>query len=310
VSANVVEWHGDMDSLGQAVAAIGVFDGVHVGHTELIRDATDLAALRHARSVVVTFDRDPEQVVVPDKHVPQLLTLEDKLDLIGKLGVDTILVIPFCVNMAEKSAQRFLEDVLLVALDPIAVAVGHDFRFGHGASGTVATLERFGAEHGFDVVAYPLVEMDGAPITSTRIRALIAAGDVATATRLLGRPHRVNGRVTRGRGEGARVIGVPTANITPWAHAALPADGVYAGHVILNGDSRVAAVSVGRPPMYPTALDRLEAHLLDFDGELYGTELVVTFDERLRDQHVYDSVDQLAAAIRADIEQVRERVPK
>lgn len=310
MSATVVEWHDGMDALGSAIAAIGVFDGVHVGHVELIRDTVRLAAERGVRSAVVTFDRDPEQVVVPDRHVPQLLTLDDKLALVGGLGVDVILVIPFSVAMAQMPAERFLGDVLLGALDPVAIAVGQDFRFGHHAAGSVTTLERFGASHGFDVVAYPLVERDGAPVTSTRIRALIAAGDVAGAARLLGRPHRVSGTVVHGRGEGVPVTGVPTANVMPWAHAALPADGVYAGSALVDGDWYAAAISVGRPPMFPAALDRLEAHLLDFDGDLYGTELVLEFASRLRDQQFFDSSAQLREAILADISRVRaERQP-
>lgn len=304
--STIVEWESGTPSLGRAVVAMGVFDGVHSGHRALIADTVSLAREHGARSVVATFDRDPEQVVKPSEHVPQLLTLEDKLDHIARLDVDAIVVIPFCMRLAEMTPQRFLDDVLLAATEPVAIVVGEDFRFGSHASGTVATLEKFGAQHGFGVVAHELIERDGQPVTATRIRTLIARGDVESACRLLGRAHRVPGRVVHGRGEGASVLGVPTANITPWAHAALPTDGVYAGRVIVNGQIYVAAISIGLPPTYPQAVDRVEVHLIDFEGDLYGQEVMVELDARLHDHEVFDSADGLATAIQNDITRVRE----
>ena len=212
-----------------------------------------------------------------------------------------VLVIPFCMRMAKMTPQQFLEDVLLHALQPLAIAVGEDFRFGQHASGTVATLKKFGAEHGFAVVAHELIERDGEPVTSTRIRTLIATGDVETAAKLLGRPHRIPGRVVHGRGVGAPVLGVPTANITPWSLAALPADGVYAGRVCVDERVYPAAISIGLPPPIPQASDKIEAHLIGFEGDLYRRELVVEVEYRLRDQTLFDSSDELAAAIHNDI---------
>lgn len=305
MSTRIVEWERGVESLGPAVAAIGVFDGVHVGHRTLIADTTRLAHETGTQSVVVTFDRDPEQVVAPDKQVPQLLTLEDKLAFIAEEGVDAIVVIPFCMRLAAMAPERFLDDILLQAIDPIAVAVGRDFRFGTRGSGDVRVLERFGRAQGFEVRPHDLVEVDGAPVSATRIRELIAAGNVEAAAGLLGRAHRVPGTVVHGRGEGESHLGIPTANVTPWAHAALPADGVYAGTALLDGERHAAAVSVGRPPMYPEAIDRLEAHLLDFDGDLYGREIVLEFHERLRGLLVYKDEAELARSIRADIACIR-----
>lgn len=306
MSCRIVEWEHGHPSLGRAVAAIGVFDGVHSGHRALISDTVSLAREHGALSVVVTFDRDPEQVVKVDANVPQLLTLEEKLAHIEHLGVDAIVVVPFCMRLAEMAPRRFLDDVLMTIIDPLAIVVGRDFRFGVHASGTVETLEAFGREGGFAVVPHELIERDGATVTSTRIRSLIAAGDVTSACKLLGRPHRVPGRVVHGRGEGGPLLGVPTANVTPWKHAALPADGVYVGRVTWDTHSCAAAISIGVPPMYPKAIDKVEAHLIGFEGDLYGKEVALEFESRLRGQRTFDSAQELAAAIKADISRADE----
>jgi riboflavin kinase/FMN adenylyltransferase len=303
VRSNVVVWEAGTPSLGRCVAAVGVFDGVHLGHQALIAEAVELAHARDVASCVVTFDRDPDQIITPDSAAPQLLTLEDKLTSLDALGCDSIVVIPFCRRIADTAPSRFISDVLADALDPVAVVVGHDFRFGRSASGTVETLERFGRGHGFEVVARDLVCIDGGPVTSTRIRRLVADGDVAAAARLLGRPHRVRGTVVHGRAAG-RQFGVPTANVTPVAHSALPADGVYAGRVRLDGAVFRAGISVGNPPTFPEARDYLEAHLVDYDGDLYGEHVALEFCERLRDQRAFATPQELADAIRADIERV------
>ncbi len=307
MTCRIVEWEEGHESLGRAVAAIGVFDGVHAGHRALISDTVSLAHEHEALSVVVTFDRDPEQVVKVQAHVPQLLTLEDKLEHIERLGVDAIVVIPFCMRLAKMAPARFLDDVLLATIQPLAIVVGEDFRFGTHASGDVETLKLFGHEHGFGVVAHELIERDGDTVTSTRIRTLIAQGDVCGACRLLGRPHRVPGRVVHGRGEGGPLLGVPTANITPWKHAALPADGVYAGRVVWDSTPHPAAISIGVPPMYPKAIDKVEAHLIGFEGDIYGREVVVEFESRLREQRTFSSAQELADAIRSDISTADER---
>jgi len=300
MSSRVFEWEAGALSLGPAAVALGVFDGVHLGHQALVSDAARRAAELGVLSCVMTFDRDPDQVLTPDAAGPQLLTLEDKLAAIEALGVDAIVVVPFCRHVAEMAPDRFVSDVLADALDPIEVLVGRDFRFGRSASGTVTTLEHYGRSHGFAVVAHDLVAVDGEPVTSTRIRRLVAAGDVATANRLLGRAHRVHGTVVHGRAAG-RDLGTPTANVTPVVFAALPADGVYSGAVVVEGARYVAGISVGNPPTFPEARDYLEAHLVDFDGDLYGKQVAIEFVTRLRDQRAFESAQKLAEAIRQDI---------
>ncbi len=303
---SVVHWEKDTAPLGAAVAAIGVFDGVHVGHQALVGHAAADARKRGMQCVAVTFDRDPDQVVTPDTSAPQLLTLDDKSRFLLEAGADLVLVIPFDAELAARAPSDFLEHVLLAALSPRAVHVGLDFRFGHFAEGNVATLRGAGEHMGFSVHAHELVESGGEPVTSTRIRALIAAGDVAEASVLLGRHHRVTGRVVHGQGIGRALLHIPTANLLPTEHAALPADGVYAGWACVGPAKHPAALSVGLPPTFPGARDRLEAHIIDLTDDLYGQTLTVGFARYIRQQHRFDSDEDLAAAIRCDIATIRD----
>jgi riboflavin kinase/FMN adenylyltransferase len=297
-----------MVTLGPSVVAIGVFDGVHLGHRALLEDTVAHARRVHARAVALTFDRDPDQVVTPQTAAPQLLTLDDKIDEITSVGIDTVLVVPFTPEVAAYDPETFLDAVLQRSCEVVAVHVGEDFRFGHDAAGDLDTLYVWGVEHNIDVVPHALVESQGGPVTSTRIRGLISVGDVETAAELLGGLPRITGTVVRGRGEGAQ-IGFPTANVRPVAFAALPADGVYAGRVVRSSGERwPAAISVGTPPTFPAARDYVEAHLIGFDGDLYGEPVRLEFGAKLRDQMRFDSVDRLSEAIRADVAAAVERV--
>jgi riboflavin kinase/FMN adenylyltransferase len=302
--SRTVLWTPDTPSIGPACAAVGVFDGVHVGHQALVRDAVRIAAAEECLSVVVTFDKDPDQVVSPVAAAPQLLDLEDKLGLLAALGPDAILVVPFDARVAAMAPLVFLDEVLLDALRPVSVIVGYDFRFGHRAEGDVDTLVRYGRSHGFTVVAHDLVSVDGEPVTSTRVRALVACGDVVGAAALLGRPHRVRGDVVHGRAAGAG-LGAPTANLTVGPFTAMPADGVYAGRVLVDGVAYAAGVSVGVPPTFPDSTADFEAHLIDFSGDLYGRSVAVEFVQRLRSQTAFPGERDLAEAIAADLERVR-----
>lgn len=307
MSARVVRWEPGAEPLGRAVVAIGVFDGVHLGHRDILAHAVERGSAEGLLSVGVTFDRDPDQVVTPDSAAPQLLTLEDKVAVLADLGLDAVLVIGFTEELAQTPPDGFVTGVLLAAVDPSAVVVGRDFRFGRDASGDVETLRSLGDRHGFEVIAYELVRIGGEPVTSTRVRVLVAQGDVAGAARLLGRAHRVRGSVRRGRGVGAG-LGFPTANVRGEAHAAVPADGVYAGFATVRGEAYPAAVSVGIPPSYPGSPDSLEAHLVGFEGDLTGEEIVLEFVDRLRDQRSFDSEQDLARAIAADVDETLDRL--
>jgi riboflavin kinase/FMN adenylyltransferase len=289
--------------LGPAVIALGVFDGVHVGHQTLVSDTIAIARERRCMSCVLTFDRDPDQVVTPDRAAPQLTTFEDKIALLRAIGPDAILVVPFDEWLASLSPDDFCLDVLLDAAEPVACVVGFDFRFGSRAAGDAQTLSALGSLHGVDVVTHPLVRIGGAPVTSTRIRQLVSDGSVAEAASLLGRPHRLHGTVECGMGLG-RSLGAPTANLSVDARFALPAAGVYAAWATVPAGRFAAAVSVGIPPTFPEATCPLEAHLLGFDDDLYGVPVTLEFVERLRDQRAFPSADLLAAAIAQDVVRV------
>jgi riboflavin kinase/FMN adenylyltransferase len=293
-----------MDPLGPAVAAVGVFDGVHIGHQALIRDAVLLARTKDALSVVVTFDRDPDQVVNPAAASAQLLDLDDKLTLLAAQDPDVVLVVPFDQVLATMPPLQFLDEVLVASVRPVAAVVGYDFRFGHRAEGDVDLLVRYGAEHDFTVLAHDLVRVGGEPVTSTRIRTLVATGDVVGAAALLGRPHRLKGIVVSGRRAG-RELGAPTANLEISTYAALPADGVYAASTMVGDTVYPAAVSVGVPPMFPTATAALEVHVVGFEGDLYGRTLGVEFLERIREQRRFESPGELAVQIADDVHRVR-----
>lgn len=299
-TCHIVDWETAGEHLGRAVVALGVFDGVHVGHQELLRHTVHLAREQGIPAVVMTFDRDPELLLLGDSAPAQLLTLSEKKRFIAETGVDTIIIVGFSHQIAEMSPFRFVTEVLLHTLEPSAVVVGRNFHFGHKAEGNVDTLHQLGAGRNFTVVPHELLEVEGAPVSSTRIRGLIAEGDVAAAARLLGRGHRLAGTVMRGRGQG-RELGVPTANVAPLPHSAIPADGVYAGRFIVHGKPWPAAIAVGKPPTFEDAEPFVECHLIGFDGDLYGLEVEVEFDERLRAQRRFESLEELTAQMHADI---------
>ena len=291
--------------LGTATAAIGVFDGVHLGHQALIRDAISFAAEARVSSCVVTFDRDPDRVVDPARAAPQLLTLEDKVQMLSDLGPDSVVIVPFDAMLASLTPERFLAEVLLDIVQPVLCVVGHDFRFGNAARGDVSTLEAFGEVHGFGVHAHELVRFQGRPVTSSRIREAVAAGDVRAAAAMLGRPHRLHGRVVRGKGVG-RTLGAPTANLHVEHGSAVPATGIYAATVAVDTETHAAGVFIGVSPTVPGPGGPLiEAHLLGFDGDLYASNVRIDFVERLRDERHFESHDDLAEQIALDLEQVK-----
>jgi riboflavin kinase/FMN adenylyltransferase len=296
---------------GSAVT-IGAYDGVHLGHRFVIAQLQRQAAGLGLESVVVTFDRHPAMVVRPES-APRLLTdLDQKLELLADCGVDRTLVIPFDAGRSNESAEDFVRSVLVGSLGARLVVVGEDFHFGHGRKGNVALLRDLGASLGFATAGVELAEFgDSGAVSSTRIRELLAAGDVAAAAALLGRPHQVRGVVVEGERRGGSLLGFPTANVAVPAEIALPADGVYAGRYRRpDGTQFPAAVSVGPPPTFappegspPGPL--VEAYLLDFDGDLYGEPARVSFLARLRAQERFGAVDDLVAQMHADVAETR-----
>lgn len=309
-------WSGLADVQAEPCAVvIGVFDGVHRGHRALIRTAQTVAARSDLRSVVLTFDPNPAELVRPQPPA-RLSTMEQRLELLESLGVDATLVLPFDLDMSHKSPAHFYEEVLRDGLDARAVVVGENFRFGYRASGDVAMLTEFGAADGVEVLEQALVRellvgSDDVPISSTEIRGLVAAGEMAAATRALARPHRVEGTVERGAGRG-RDLGYPTANMRLTELAAVPSDGVYAARVVIDpyGPARnalPAAVSIGDNPTFDGQERTVEAYVLDADDQLdlYDQHIAVDFVARLRGQQRFASVPALIARMDADVRDTR-----
>ena len=290
-----------------AAVGIGAYDGVHLGHRAVIHEVHRLAEERHCQTAVVTFDRHPAIVVRPDS-APKLLTdLEQKLELLEAEGVDVALVVRFDEERARESAEDFAREVLVGCLNAQAVVVGHDFHFGHNRGGNVALLARLGGEHGFTVLGLSLVGAEGEAVSSTRIRQLVAAGEVEEAALLLDRPHEVRGTVVAGDRRG-RELGFPTANVAVPDEILLPADGIYAGwYTRPDGTRHPAAINVGRRPTFyddaPVSL--VEPFLLDFSGDLYGERARVAFVSRLRDEVKFDSVAALVEQMHRDVDAAR-----
>ncbi|MEV4492635.1 bifunctional riboflavin kinase/FAD synthetase [Micromonospora coxensis] len=290
---------------GRSVVTIGVFDGVHKGHQATIGHAVARARELGVRSVVVTFDPHPAEVVRPGSHPAVLTEPARKAELIEALGVDALCVVPFTPEFSRLPAEAFVHDILVEHLHATLVVVGDNFRFGHRAAGDVALLERLGRAFGFAVEGAPLVAEAGTVFSSTYIRACVAAGDVAAAAAALGRPHRVEGVVVRGDQRG-RELGYPTANLLTHRYTAVPADGVYAARLIRRGHPPLAAaVSVGTNPTFSGRERRVEAYALDFSGDLYGERLALDFVAHLREQRKYDGIEPLLAQIAEDVERTR-----
>lgn len=269
--------------------AVGTFDGVHLGHREVIR----------GNDTVLTFEPHPLAVVAPD-HLPKLIaSYPIKRDLIAGLGVDELVVIPFDKEFSQKPAEQFIDEVLVEKLQATHVSVGENFTFGKRAQGTPAMLAE---RTEFETRIVPLVEVRGETVSSSHIRGLVAAGEVKEAAEFLGGPFLFQGEVMHGDKRG-RELGFPTANLVPGGELAVPGHGVYAAWA----HGHPAAVNVGVRPTFVTGRGLLiEAYLLDFDGDLYGQELRVAFVERLRGEKRFESVDELVRQMERDVQQARE----
>jgi riboflavin kinase / FMN adenylyltransferase len=286
----------DVERGTERSVAVGTFDGVHLGHREVIRGSDS----------VLTFDPHPVSVVAP-QHTPKLLTtLARKAELVASLGVQELIVIPFDAEFAKRSASEFIDDVLVGALGARQVAIGENFRFGHKAQGDPLLLS---ADPRFETVVHPLLEVDGEIVSSSHIRGLVLAGEVAEADRLLGASFELRGEVVHGDERG-RELGFPTANLVPDEALACPGHGVYAC-VAESEDLRIrpAAVSIGVRPTFTTGRGELiEAYVLDFEGDLYGSELRLRFLARLRGERRFEDPAALVEQMHRDVERTREIV--
>jgi riboflavin kinase/FMN adenylyltransferase len=289
---------------GRSAITIGVFDGVHRGHQEIIGHTVKQARDLGVQSVVVTFDPHPAEVVRPGSHPAVLTEPARKAELIEALGADVLCVLPFTPEFSRLPPEQFVHDVLVEHLHAALVVVGENFRFGHKAAGDEALLARLGRTFGFGVENAPLVTDNGTVFSSTYIRACVDAGDVSAAAAALGRPHRVEGVVVRGDRRG-RELGFPTANLLCGRYAAIPADGVYAAWLVRRSERVMAAVSIGTNPTFSGRERRVEAYALDFDGDLYGERLALDFVARLREMRSYEGIEPLVAQIEQDVADTR-----
>jgi riboflavin kinase / FMN adenylyltransferase len=301
-------------SLRRPVVTIGNFDGIHLGHQAILATVVGRAEALGGEAVVYTFDPHPRKVLRRDGAPGLLTTLEQKIELLEQHGVDAVIVEPFTPEFAKTDAESFIRDCLHHRVGPVEVYVGYDFHFGRDREGSMRLLTELGPRLGFAVTIIPEVTVDEGDVNSTRIRKLLADGRPEIAARMLGRPYAVRGRVVRGEGRG-RTLGFPTANLDPESEV-LPAPGVYAGRLRLLDAAPGSAqrglpvvTNVGRRPTFRQGAELLaEAHVLDWEGDLYGRRVELTFALRLRDERRFPDVDALRAQIAADAEEARSRL--
>lgn len=296
---------------GRSVVTIGSYDGVHRGHQLILGETVARARELGVPAVVVTFDPHPVEIVRPGSHPPLLSPHPRRAQLMGELGVDAVLVLPFTKDFSQLSPAEFTVKVLVEKLQACSVVEGPNFRFGYRAAGDVGTLAELGATYGFDVRVVDLLDdgVTGAgnqPFSSTLVRRLIGEGRVEDAAEILGRPHRVEGIVVHGAQRG-RELGYPTANLDTVTYSAVPADGVYSGWLTIGGVALPAAISVGTNPQFDGTSRSVEAYALDrTDLDLYGDRVAVDFQSYLRGQEKFDSVETLLERMALDVDRARD----
>ena len=299
--------------LSRPIVTIGNFDGVHLGHRAILETVVGRAKDLGGVAVVYTFDPHPRKVLRPESAPGLLTTLDQKVELLEAAGVDVVIVEPFTREFARTEPKEFIERRLYAKIKPVEVYVGYDFHFGRDREGSMRLLTELGPRLGFSVTIIPEVTVDDGDVNSTRIRELLANGDPERAARMLGRPFTVRGEVVRGDDRG-RTLGFPTANLDP-ENEVLPGSGVYAGHLRMLDDGEPArdaflpaVMNVGRRPTFSGEEMRAEAHILDFDGDLYGRRVELSFSVRLRAEKKFESVEALKRQIGADVENARRKL--
>jgi riboflavin kinase/FMN adenylyltransferase len=292
-----------------SVATVGFFDGVHAGHRSVFATVGERARERGLRTVAVTFDRHPREVLSPGSEPRLLTTVQRKAELIAACGIDVLVVLAFDRDFSLITAEDFVRDVLVHGVHARHAVMGANFTFGFKAFGTMDNLPEFGAPFGLSSEAVGLLELDGRPVSSTSIREALADGDLAWPTRALGRRFVLDGEVVTGHGRG-KGLGYPTANLRTWPRLLLPGQGIYAGVAEHRGRRYRTALDVGTNPTFGVEPLHVEAFLLDYEGdELPGEPLSIEYWARLRDEERYGSVEELVDAIEADVARARQVVP-
>jgi riboflavin kinase/FMN adenylyltransferase len=302
---NLIHAAQELETKGKRVGlAIGFFDGVHLGHQQILRQTIADARQHDGIALVLTFDQHPATIVAPEKVPPLIYSLPQKLRAIESLGVENILLIRFDKKFSERSGEQFIRGLAQGLGKVRSICVGANFVFGHKRSGNVALLKKLGAELDFSVHGLSALSLDGQRVSSTRVREAIRKGDFDDASQMLGRPYAISGKVAMGDKIG-RTLGFPTANLEAGG-LALPPNGVYAALTKVDGTLYRVALNIGvRPTVAAGKQLRVEAHLLDFQGELYGKELEIEIGEKLRDEKKFGSVEELREQIARDVAAVR-----
>lgn len=288
--------------LPRSVLTVGNFDGVHLGHRELIRRVLKRSKQLSVPAVVMTFEPHPVQVLYPDRHLKRLFDHEDQHRELSRLGIDVLVIEPFSREFSQLSPERYIHDWIFGPFHPELLVVGYDFSFGANKAGTLDVLSEKASALGFEVDIVPPIRAGGHLISSSRVRTTIASGDVALAAIFLGRRFYISGIVEKGVGRG-RTIGVPTANLRTTAET-VPPEGVYAAMVDVGGERHMAAVNIGRNPTFQSGsgtATTIEAHLIGFSGDIYGVPMEIEFVERLREERKFPSKDALVAQILTDV---------
>jgi riboflavin kinase / FMN adenylyltransferase len=292
------------ERLGPTALTIGSFDGVHLGHQAVLRTLVEKARERNLVPAWITLDPHPRCVLDPANCPQQITTLEERIELVGPLGFDHAIVIEFTRELASLSAEDFMGR-LLASIELRQLVVGYDFALGRGRAGTIAWLGEHGAEHGYRLDVEAPFTLEGEELHSSEVRRLLTLGAVERASRLLGRPFAMSGLVEPGDQIGGKVLGFPTVNLGVPPGKLVPGHGIYAGYALTPKGEYQAAISIGYRPTFGKTELRVEAYLLDFDGDLYGERVRCEFVARLREERAYASAEELVAQMRVDVEDAR-----
>jgi riboflavin kinase/FMN adenylyltransferase len=297
----------DLDALARhpyPVVALGNFDGVHLGHRAILRAAMERARAAGGTSFVLTYDPLPSKVLFPERAPKLLMASEDKLELLRISGIDGVIVVRFTHELSQLAPRDFVSDYLVAKIGAREVVLGHSHKFGHHRAGNASVMVDLGGEFGFDTTVVGPVKVAGIEVSSTKIRELIGAGDMRTAARLLGRYHFLSATVVRGRERG-RTIGFPTANLDS-ATECVPPDGVYATRVVLDHGQYASITNIGMRPTFNESARSIEAHIFDFNRDIYGHRVKLEVVERIRGEKKFASAQELAQQIQSDVARAKE----
>lgn len=286
------------------VVALGNFDGVHAGHQAILKTAIDRARSANGSAFALTFDPLPAKVLFPERAPRLILAPEDKLELLRNSGIDGVVVLEFTLELSKFTPRAFVKEYLLGRMGARALVVGHSVSFGHNRTGNAAVMVELGREFGFDTTVVGPVKAGGIDVSSTNVREAIAAGDMRTAAIMLGRCHFVSGPVVHGRERG-RTMGFPTANIQSRTEC-LPPDGVYATRIALANGAYASITNIGMRPTFAEPARTIEAHIFDFDRDIYGQDVKLELVERIRPERKFDSAEMLRTQIASDLKRARE----